>query len=84
MSVLGRVEHLRYRGYLDAHVDGELDDSRLAHAVVDHVTRCPMCDRAARTTMVVKHRLSLRRLLPSSGDGGGPGSRSSSAGVIRR
>jgi len=23
-----------------------------------------MCDRAARTTMVVKHRLSLRRFLP--------------------
>ncbi|MEJ7562587.1 MAG: hypothetical protein WKF45_08705 [Ilumatobacteraceae bacterium] len=65
MSVLRRVEHLRYRGYLDAHVDGELDDSRLAHAVVDHVTRCPMCDRAARTTMVVKHRLSLRQFLPS-------------------
>ncbi|CAN5433200.1 hypothetical protein BH18ACT3_BH18ACT3_08800 [soil metagenome] len=65
MSVLRRVEHLRFRGYLDAHVDGELDESRLAHAVADHVTRCPTCAGAARTTRVVKHRLSLQRFVPS-------------------
>jgi anti-sigma factor RsiW len=59
-----RIEHMRYRRYLDAHVDGELD-AELAGRVADHVENCPMCTGAANTTAVVKHRLSLRRLLPS-------------------
>ena len=65
MSVRRRVDHLRLRRYLDAYVDGEIDDSRLAHDMADHVAHCPMCAATARTTTVVKHRLSLRRFLPS-------------------
>ncbi|MGD9701204.1 MAG: hypothetical protein AB7Q42_12720 [Acidimicrobiia bacterium] len=65
MSMLGRIEHLRYRRYLDAHVDGELADAELDRRVALHVERCPMCGQAARVTAVVKHRLSLRRFLPT-------------------
>jgi anti-sigma factor RsiW len=59
-----RIEHMRYRRYLDAHVDGELG-AELAGRVADHVANCPMCSGAANATALVKHRLSLRRFLPS-------------------
>ncbi len=65
MSMLGLIEHLRCRRFLDAHVDGELADSDVARRVAEHVDRCPMCGHAARTTAVLKHRLSLRRFLPT-------------------
>lgn len=60
----GRLEHLRYRRYLDAYVDQELEGD-LSARVGRHVRSCEMCAAAARTTQVVKHRLSLRRFLPS-------------------
>jgi anti-sigma factor RsiW len=65
MSIRIAIEHLRYRRFLDAHVDGELADQARARRVADHVDRCPMCREAAHTTEVVKHRLSLRRFLPT-------------------
>jgi anti-sigma factor RsiW len=65
MSIRPAIEHLRYRRFLDAHVDGELADPAHARRVADHVDGCPMCRDAARTTEVVKHRLSLRRFLPT-------------------
>ncbi|MGE0139353.1 MAG: hypothetical protein AB7R77_16175 [Ilumatobacteraceae bacterium] len=65
MSVWTAIEHLHYRRYLDAHVDGELADPAHACRVADHVDRCPICRDAAHTTEVVKHRLSLRRFLPT-------------------
>ncbi len=65
MSMLGMVEHLRYRRYLDAHVDGEVTDPNLARRVAEHIARCPMCGHDAHTTTVLKHRLSLRRFLPT-------------------
>ncbi len=64
VSLRRPIEHLRYRRYLDAHVDSELD-AELAGRVAVHVADCPMCTGAANTTAVVKHRLSLRRFLPS-------------------
>lgn len=65
MSLSGLFEHLRYRRFLDAHVDGELTNPAQAGRVAAHVARCPMCGDAARTTAVLKHRLSLRRFLPT-------------------
>ena len=64
-----RIEHVRLRRYLDAHVDGEIADETLARKVGGHVAGCPMCDAAADTTMAVKRRLSLRRFLPSTRPG---------------
>lgn len=65
MSMLGLLEHVRYRRFLDAHVDGELADPAHARRVAEHVARCPMCGDAADATAVIKHRLSLRRFLPT-------------------
>jgi len=55
---------MRFRRFLDAHVDGELDE-RLASRVADHVALCPMCTGTAQFTIVLKRHLSLRRFLPS-------------------
>jgi anti-sigma factor RsiW len=55
---------MRFRRFLDAHVDGELDE-RLAPRVADHVASCPMCGGTAQFTVVLKRHLSLRRFLPS-------------------
>jgi anti-sigma factor RsiW len=57
---VSRLEHLRYRRYVDAHVDGELAGD-LAGKVADHVARCPMCGREAELTVHVKHSLARRR-----------------------
>ena len=65
MSIRAAIQHLRYRRFLDAHVDGELADPTHARRVADHVRRCPMCRDAAGVTGVVKQRLSRRRFLPT-------------------
>jgi hypothetical protein len=59
-----RIDHVRFRRFVDAHVDGELD-GRLSRRVADHVVRCPVCVGTAQFTIVLKRHLSLRRLLPS-------------------
>jgi anti-sigma factor RsiW len=61
MSVGHRTEHLRYRRFLDAYVDGELGDGQLEPRVGAHVAHCPMCLQAARITAVVKQRLKFLR-----------------------
>ena len=54
------LDHLRYRRYIDAFVDGELDgDSR--SRVSGHVAVCPMCGRDAELTIHVKHSLARHR-----------------------
>ncbi|CAB4580498.1 MAG: zf-HC2 domain-containing protein [Actinomycetes bacterium] len=55
-----RIDHLRYRRYVDAFVDGELDGG-LRSRVADHVAECPMCGRYAELTVHVKHSLARRR-----------------------
>ena len=54
------LDHLRYRRYVDAYVDGELDDD-LRVRVSDHVAICGMCGREAVLTVHVKHCLARRR-----------------------
>ena len=54
------LDHLRYRRYVDAYVDGELHDD-LRERVDGHVAMCPMCSRAADLTVHVKHSLARRR-----------------------
>ena len=51
------LDHLRYRRYLDAFVDGELDGDLRSRAS-DHVAICPMCGRDAELTIHVKHSLA--------------------------
>ena len=58
------LDHLRYRRYLDAFVDGELNGG-LQSRVSDHVADCPMCHRGAELTIHVKHSLARRRCLPA-------------------
>jgi predicted anti-sigma-YlaC factor YlaD len=65
MSIRAAVDHIRYRHLLDAYVDRELADHELTRRVAEHVDRCPLCRDTAHTTRVVKHRLSLRRFLPT-------------------
>lgn len=55
-----RLDHLRYRRYLDAFVDGELDGD-LRGRVAGHVAACPMCARDADVTVHVKHSLARHR-----------------------
>lgn len=64
MPIRIRIDHMRLRRFLDAHVDGELD-CRLSRRVADHVASCPMCTGTAQLTIVLKRHLSLRRFLPS-------------------
>ena len=65
MSFLGRLEHVRYRRFLDASIDGELVGDR-ADRVRAHVSSCPRCARDEDLTFVVKRRLGLLRLLRPS------------------
>lgn len=53
------LDHLRFRRYVDAFVDGELDDD-LRVRVSEHIAECPMCDREARLTVHVKGSLAQR------------------------
>jgi anti-sigma factor RsiW len=55
-----RIDHLRYRRFVDAFVDGELDGG-LRRRVADHVAVCPMCSHDADLTVHVKHSLARRR-----------------------
>jgi anti-sigma factor RsiW len=57
---VSRVEHLRYRRYLDAFVDGELTGGR-ARRVEAHVTACPMCLDRLDLTAHVKESLARPR-----------------------
>ncbi len=54
------LDHLRYRRYLDAFVDGELDGDLRAR-VSGHVAVCPMCGRDAELTIHVKDSLARHR-----------------------
>lgn len=65
MSIRAAIAHLRYRRFLDAHIDRELTDPVRARRVADHVGHCPMCRNAVRTTEVVKQRLTLWHFLPT-------------------
>jgi predicted anti-sigma-YlaC factor YlaD len=59
------VEHLRYRRFLDASVDGELTGEH-AGRVRAHVATCPRCARDEDITIVVKRSLALlRRVWPT-------------------
>lgn len=60
MSLVGHIEHLRLRRYLDAAIDGELPP-KLTRRVRAHMAACPACTSDEATTRLVKHRL---RLLP--------------------
>ncbi len=62
MSFLGHLEHLRYRRFLDASVDGELTGDR-AHRVRVHMSTCPQCAHDEDLTLVVKRCIGLLRLL---------------------
>jgi anti-sigma factor RsiW len=57
------LDHLRYRRYLDAFIDGELD-GELRQRVSDHVVECGMCGRDAVVTVHVKHSLARRTRAP--------------------
>lgn len=65
MSFRGRLEHLRYRRYLDAAIDGELTGEH-ARRVRVHVSSCPRCARDEDLTITIKRRLWLSRLLRPS------------------
>lgn len=56
-----RLDHLRYRRYVDAFVDGELI-GELRRRVSEHVAECPMCGRDAELTVHVKHSLARHSL----------------------
>ncbi|MBI4936375.1 MAG: zf-HC2 domain-containing protein [Actinobacteria bacterium] len=51
------LDHLRYRRYVDAFVDGELDGA-LRSRVSSHIAECPMCDREAEMTVHIKDSLA--------------------------
>ncbi|MCB9395962.1 MAG: zf-HC2 domain-containing protein [Acidimicrobiaceae bacterium] len=57
-----RLAHHRYRRFVDAFVDGELDGD-LRRRVGAHVAECPMCGRDAELTVHVKHSLARRGLV---------------------
>ena len=54
------LDHLRYRRYIDAFVDGELN-GELRSRVSGHVAVCPVCGRDAELTIHVKNSLARRR-----------------------
>lgn len=60
---MAKIDHLRYRRYVDAYVDGELHGS-LAARVARHVDGCPMCGPDAEVTVRIKHSLARRLSLP--------------------
>lgn len=62
VSLHRRIEHLRYRRYLDAATDDELTGEH-ARRVRAHVSACPMCTRDEELTIVIKRRLGLIHLL---------------------
>jgi anti-sigma factor RsiW len=62
VSLLRRIEHLRYRRYLDAALDDELSGHR-ARRVRAHMSACPLCARDEDLTIVIKRRLGLFHLL---------------------
>jgi hypothetical protein len=62
MSLFGNFEHLRYRRFLDASVDGELTGEQ-ARRVRAHLSACPRCVRDEDLTIVVKRRLTFFGLL---------------------
>lgn len=53
------LDHLRYRRYVDAFVDGELDGA-LRDRVAHHLAECPMCHDAALVTVRVKGSLAAQ------------------------
>ena len=65
MSLVSHFEHLRYRRFLDASLDGELTGEQ-ARRVRAHVSVCPRCARDEDLTIVVKRRLGFFRLLRST------------------
>ncbi|MDZ7678838.1 MAG: zf-HC2 domain-containing protein [Acidimicrobiales bacterium] len=67
MRIVDVLAHLRYRRFLDAHVDHELSDV-FATRVATHVASCPRCAREADLAMVVKSHLALHRFLPPRPD----------------
>ncbi len=60
---MAKIDHLRYRRFVDAYVDGELHGA-LADRVARHVDTCPMCGPDAEVTVRIKHSLARRRTLP--------------------
>lgn len=54
------IDHLRYRRYLDAHVDDELTGG-LATRIAIHVATCPMCEREAVVTVHIKDSFARLR-----------------------
>lgn len=62
VSLLRHLEHLRYRRFLDASVDGKLTGEQ-ARRVGAHVSACPRCARDEDLTIMVKRHLGVLRLL---------------------
>jgi anti-sigma factor RsiW len=56
-----RLAHLRWRRYLDAFVDGELDE-RVHRRVSQHFAHCTVCDDLARLTVAVKRAVARRAI----------------------
>lgn len=54
---MGRIEHRRLRGRVDAWVDGELDRAT-AGRMARHVRFCWGCSAAAETTRLIKAALA--------------------------
>lgn len=59
MSLRLRVQHVRFRHYVDAHVDAELQP-RLATILEGHIAQCAPCAAVADVTVLIKRRLSRR------------------------
>jgi anti-sigma factor RsiW len=57
-----QLDHIRYRRYVDAFVDGELDGS-LRERVGRHLALCPMCGSEAELTIHLKRSLARRSSL---------------------
>jgi hypothetical protein len=57
---VSRLQHYRYRRYVDAHVDRELVGG-IGTRVAAHIAQCPMCAAAAELTVHVKASLARRR-----------------------
>lgn len=56
------IDHLRYRRYLDAHVDHELTGG-LATRIATHIATCPMCEREAVVTVQIKDSFARLRTI---------------------
>lgn len=53
------LDHLRYRRYVDAYVDGELEGD-LRRRVIAHLMDCERCGERAQLTVQLKYDLARR------------------------